>query len=74
MTDRHAIKTALLNAPQLAKLAGVSVETIRALLKPSYAHSARRKLRPETRRKLAAALRQHSATLATLADSLENPS
>lgn len=69
MTDdpkaRAAIDAALLNIPQLARMTGLSPHTIRSVL------HRRRALRAATRARLAAALRQHSATLATLADSLE---
>lgn len=71
MEPREALKLALLNAPQLAALSGVKLNTIRAILKPPASKSSRRRIHPETRRKLAAALRQHSATLATLADQLD---
>lgn len=71
MTEREILKQAMLNAPQLSKLSGVPVSTIRAILKPPLSKSSRRRIYPETRRKLAAALASHSATLATLAATLE---
>lgn len=60
------LRDAMLNAPTLARLSGLSVYTIRAILEGK-----RRRLYPSTRRKLAAALRAHSATLMALADQLE---
>lgn len=67
MDVAKAIQTAMLNAPELARLSDLSVETVRAIL------YGKRNPRPETRRKLAAALRAHSQTLATLADQLDTP-
>ena len=55
----------MLNAPELARLSGVPLDTVRNAL------NGKRRPRPITRRKLAAALRQHSATLADLADQLD---
>lgn len=59
------LRLAMLNAPSLADLAGVSVYTVREII------AGRRDGNPETRRKLAAALRRHSDTLRSLADQLE---
>ena len=67
MNERQMLRLAMLNAPSLADLAGVSVYTVREII------AGRRGGNPETRRKLAAALRQHSDTLATLADALDPP-
>jgi DNA-binding LacI/PurR family transcriptional regulator len=63
--ERRALRQAMLNARDLANLAGLPIATVRNAL-----HGKRRP-RPSTRAKLAAALRAHSATLATLADTLE---
>lgn len=66
MTKRKTpLQTAMLNAMDLSRMSGLPVETVRAVL------YGKRRPRPETRRKLAAALRQHSETLSTLADSLD---
>ena len=64
MTE-HPLQAAMLNAPDLARISGVSVWTIRAIINGDRVGS------PDTRRKLAAALRQHSEKIATLADELE---
>lgn len=63
--EQEALAAALVNIPQLARMTGLSPHTIRSVL------LGRRGLRGPNRRKLAAALRQHSATLASLADQLE---
>lgn len=55
----------MLNAPELARLSGLPVATVRNAL------NGKRRPRASTRRKLAAALRAHSATLASLADQLD---
>jgi DNA-binding LacI/PurR family transcriptional regulator len=68
MDEAKLLRQALVNAPQLARLAGVSVHTVRAILARK-----RTRIYPDTRRKLVAALRQHSATLAALADALADP-
>lgn len=67
MKRKTPLQQAMLDAPQLARLSGVKLETVRAIL-----YEKRHGL-PATRRKLATALRQHSATLAALADALEPP-
>lgn len=64
--DKELLRIAMLNAPSLARLSGVSVHTIRAILAGK-----RRRLYPSTRVKLAAALRAHSETLAALAEQFE---
>jgi DNA-binding LacI/PurR family transcriptional regulator len=66
MTDSEILKTALINAPALARLSGLSVHTVRAIIARK-----RKRLYPSTRAKMAAALRAHGATLATLADELD---
>lgn len=68
MNESEVVKTALLNAPELARLAGVSVHTVRAVIAGK-----RTRLYPSTRAKLAAAFRAHSSTLAALADEIECP-
>lgn len=67
MDTRETLRLAMLNAPALARLSGVKLHTVRALL------SGKRGKRPHrsTLRKLAAALRKHSATLASVADTLD---
>jgi hypothetical protein len=65
MIEHDAVAAALVNIPELARMTGLSPHTIRSLLLK------RRRLRGPTRRKLAAALRQHSATLSALADQLD---
>ena len=67
MTRKSLLQQAMLNAPDLARLSGLPVETVRAII------FEKRKGRPETRRKLAAALRAHSETLSALADQLDRP-
>lgn len=67
MTESEILKAALIDAPQLARLSGLSVHTVRAIL------HRKRTPRPETRRKLAAALRAHGSDLDTLAARLEAP-
>lgn len=67
MTDSEILKAALIDAPQLARLSGLSVHTVRAVL------HRKRNPRPETRRKLADALRAHGSNLDTLADALARP-
>lgn len=63
--ERAALEAALVNIPQLAEKTGLSPHTIRSVL------LGRRGLRGPNRRKLAAALRTHSADLARLADELD---
>lgn len=65
MTDRELLRLAMLNAPSLARMAGVSVYTVREMI------AGRREGNPETRAALAKALREHSDTLGTIADQLE---
>lgn len=65
MIERDAMKAALVNIPELAKMSGLSPHTIRSVL------LGRRRLRKPTRAKLAAALRKHTRTLASLADALD---
>ncbi len=65
MIERDAVKAILVNAPELARMSGLSIHTIRSIL------AGRRGGHPETRAKLAAALRAHSTTLAALADQLD---
>lgn len=65
--EAEAVDAALVNIPELAKMSGLSPHTIRSVL------LGRRRLRTPTRRQLAAALRSHSATLASLADQLDGP-
>lgn len=72
MTPKQILRAALINAPELARLSGVSLSAIRAIMRPE-GNKAAREPRPATRRKLAAALRKHSRTLDTLADSLDPP-
>lgn len=67
-TESEILKAALINAPQLARLSGVSVHTVRAILARKRA-----RLYSTTRSKLAAAMRRHAADLLTLADQLEAP-
>ena len=55
----------MLNAPILARISGVPLATVRNAL------NGKRRPRPVTRAKIAAALRAHSATLAVLADHLD---
>jgi len=62
---RDLFRDANLPLPKLAELAGVNVNTLRSM------SVGRTRPRPSTRRKLAAALRAHSATLEALARSLE---
>lgn len=66
MEPKRILHDALLNAPALAKLSGVSVHTVRAILAGK-----RERLYAATRTKLADAMRRHSDTLAALADELE---
>jgi hypothetical protein len=66
MTESEILRTALINAPALARLSSLSVHTVRAIIARK-----RKRLYPSTRAKLAAALRAHSTTLATLADELD---
>lgn len=63
--ERALLHEAMLNAPTLARMSGVPLDTVRNAL------NGKRRPRPATRAKLAAALRAHSATLATLADALD---
>jgi hypothetical protein len=65
MIEREALQAVLVNIPELSRMTGLSPHTIRSVL------LGRRRLRAPTRRKLAVALRQHSATLASLADLLD---
>lgn len=64
----NPVKLAMLNAPGLAELAGVSVWTVRAYI------AGQRDLLPETRAKIADAMRRHSDNLRSLADRLESQS
>lgn len=66
--EASLLRTAMLNAPVLAKLSGVSVHTVRAIL-----NGKRARLYPTTRSKLADALRRHAATLLSVADQLAPP-
>lgn len=65
-TTKQLLRTALLNAPALARLSGVKLDTLRALLAGK-----RKDPHPKTRRRLAAALRGHAVTLESIADQLE---
>ena len=67
MKRKTLLQKAMLDAPQLAKMAGLNVETVRAIM-----YGKRRGL-ASTRRKIADALRRHSADLSVLADQLEAP-
>ena len=58
-------RDANLPLPKVEKLAGLNINTVRSI------SSGRANPRAVTRRKISAALRAHSATLATLADQLE---
>lgn len=62
----NPVKLAMLNAPSLAEMAGVSVWTVRAYI------AGQRGLLPETRAKIADAMRRHADNLRTLADRLES--
>lgn len=61
------LKQSRLNLPILAKLAQVDLGYLKQLSAGNSAAG------PDTREKLAKALRAHSETLATLADALERP-
>lgn len=66
--DYHALfRDANLPLAKVAELAGLNVNTVRSI------SSGRAKPRASTRAKLAAALRQHSAELARLADEIAPP-
>jgi transcriptional regulator with XRE-family HTH domain len=70
MNDPRAVseilRSALINIPQLARLAGLQENTVRSLR-----YGKRERPRAGTRRKLARAFRQHASTLLALADQLE---
>lgn len=68
MDTRTILRTVLLNAPALARLSGVSLHTIRAVLAGK-----RQKLYPSTRKKLADGLRKHAELSNDAADLLDPP-
>jgi DNA-binding transcriptional regulator YdaS (Cro superfamily) len=61
------LKTARLDFPKLAALSGLSEGYLRQL------SSGNRNAGPQSRSRIAAALREHSGTLAVLAEQLEKP-
>lgn len=65
--ERDTLRAAMLNAPSLARLSGVPVDTVRGVLNGKH------RPRATTRRKLAEAIRAHSGRLAFLADQLDPP-
>lgn len=68
MEPKDLLRAAMLNAPALARLSGLSIYSVREIML-----GRRRRLYPATRRKLGEALRRHATTLAALADHLDPP-